>query len=142
MTAIALGALVACASNPKSVSTRREARAAALPGKPGCFWLRNVRDWTVLNDQELIVHAPMQQDAYLIKLFEPVFDLSLHQNLGFEDVEHTGQICNNSDDYLIVRGYTPPRVPIVAVHQLTLSDQASLLRTSGKNVASGEPNPH
>lgn len=129
MTAVALGALAACASNPP-------------PGKPGCFWSRNVQDWTVLNNQELIVQTSLQQDAYLIRLFQPVSDLHLYQNLGFEDVQRTGRICNNSYDYLIVRAYVPARVPIVAVHQLTLAEQASLLHTSAKNVASAEPNPH
>jgi len=128
-TAVTLGTLVACASNP-------------LPGKPGCFGSRNVQDWMVLNNQELIVQTSVQQDAYLIRLFEPVSDLHLYQNLGFENVQHTGRICNNSYDYLIVRGYAASRVPIVAVHQLTLAEQASLLHTSAKNVASAEPNPH
>jgi hypothetical protein len=128
-TAVTLSALAACASNPP-------------PGTPGCFSSRNVQDWTVLNNQELIVQTSLPQDAYLIRLFQPVSDLHLYQNLGFENVERTGRICNNSYDYLIVRGYTPVRVPIVAVHQLTLAEQASLLHTSAKNVASAEPNPH
>jgi hypothetical protein len=139
---VAVGALAACASNPRAASDRRHMQAASLPGKPGCFWLRSVYDWTVLNNQELIVHAPLQKDAYLVKLFQPVFDLRFHQNLGFQDVERTGQICDDSYDYLIVRGYTPPRIPIIAVHQLTMPEQAALLQASGKNVASGQPNHH
>ena len=129
VTAVALSALAACASHPP-------------PGKPGCFWSRNVQDWTVLNNQELIVQTSLQQDAYLVRLFQPVSDLRLYQDLGFEDVGRTGRICSNSYDYLIVRGYAPARVPIVAVHQLTLAEQASLLHTSPRNVASAEPNPH
>lgn len=146
--AVTLGALAACASNPRTASgsaqaqQRAKAQSASLPGKPGCFWLRNVYDWTVLNNQELIVHAPLQQDAYLVKLFEPVFDLSFHLNLGFEDVERTGQICNDADDYLIVRGYVPPRVPIVAVHKITMAEQAALLRSAGNKVASRKADQH
>ena len=128
-TAVTLGALAACASNPP-------------PGKPGCFYSRYVQDWIVLNNQELIVQTSLQQNPYLIRLFQPVPDLHLYQNLGFEDVERSGRICNNGYDYLIVRTYAPARVPIVAVHQLTLAEQASLLHTSAKNVASAEPNPH
>lgn len=88
------------------------------------------------------MHAPLQQDAYLVKLFEPVFDLSFHLNLGFEDVERTGQICNDADDYLIVRGYVPPRVPIVAVHKITMAEQAALLRSAGNKVASRKADQH
>ena len=137
--AVALGSLAACASSPRAELVSRHAQAAALPGKPACFWLSSVHDWIVLNNQELIVYAPLQKDAYLLQLFQPVFDLRFHQNLGFQDVERTGQICNDSYDYLIVRGYTPPRVPIIAVHQLTMPEQTSLLQSSGKNVAGGQP---
>lgn len=110
------------------------APTAALPGTPGCFWLRNVFDWTVLNNSELIVHAPLLQDAYLVTLFEPVFDLDFHLNLGFDDVEHTGLICGPARDYLVVPHYTPPRIPIVAVQKLTAPEQVRLLRASKKPV--------
>ena len=107
-------------------------KLANLPGKPACFWKSSFQgDWTVLNDSTLIVHAPMPKDAYVIKLFEPVFNLSFKQGLGFEDREHTGQICNNGDDYLLVPGWQPPNVPIVAVHALTASEQDELLRAAG-----------
>jgi hypothetical protein len=38
------------------------------------------------------VRAPLPKDVYLIKLFEPVIDLSFKQGLGFQDKEHSGQI--------------------------------------------------
>lgn len=88
----------------------------------------------MLNDSTLIVHAPLPKDAYVIKLFEPVYTLSFRQNLGFEDKEHTGQICNNGDDYLLVPGWEPRQVPIVAVHALTADEENELLRAAGKPV--------
>jgi hypothetical protein len=110
-----------------------------LPGKAGCFWKSSFQgDWTVLNDSTLIVRAPLPKDAYVIKLFEPVFNLSFKQGLGFEDREHTGQICNDGDDYLVVPGWQPPQVPIVAVHALTMAEQDQLVRAAGKPV----PHPH
>ena len=106
-----------------------------LPGKAGCFWKSSFQgDWTVLNDSTLIVRAPLPKDAYVIKLFEPVFNLSFKQDLGFEDREHTGQICNDGDDYLLVPGWQPPQVPIVAVHALTMAEQDQLLQAAGKPV--------
>jgi hypothetical protein len=110
------------------------AATAALPGTPACFWLRNVYDWTVLNNAELIVHVPLPQNAYLVKLFAPVFDLDFHLGLGFEDVEHNGLICGPSRDYLLVPQYTPPRVPIIAVQRLTAAEQVQLLRAAKKPV--------
>ena len=139
----AVGALAAiavgCATTAQSPQSRAKldnlTKVENLPGKGGCFWKSSFQgDWTVLNDSTLIVHAPLPKDAYVIKLFEPVFDLSFKQGLGFDDREHTGQICNDGDDYLLVPGWQPPQVPIVAVHALTMAEQDQLLRAAGKPV--------
>jgi hypothetical protein len=117
-----------------------------LPGKPACFWKSSFQgDWIVLNDSTLIVHAPLPKDAYVIKLFEPVFSLSFQQELGIEDRARTGQICDNGDDYLLVPGWQPPQVPIVAVRALTMAEQEQLLRAAGMPVphprTAGAPAP-
>ena len=130
---------VACASTPASPPVPP---TAALPGAPACFWLRNVFDWTVLNNSELIVHAPLTQDAYLVRLFMPVFDLDFHLGLGFEDVEHTGLICGPARDYLLVPHYTPTRIPIIAVQKLTAAEQVQLLRAAKKPVPRKLLQPH
>jgi hypothetical protein len=136
--AVASGAavLVACATTGTAPAPK-VADTANLPGTPACFWVRNVWGWTVLNNSELIVQAPTNQDAYLVKLFEPVFDLDFHIRLGFQDVEHTGMICGPSRDYLIVRGYAPPRIPIVAVQKLTAAEQVQLLQAAKRPVPRG-----
>jgi hypothetical protein len=142
----ALGALAAMMIGCATTAQRPPANAILdhltkvenLPGKPGCFWTSDFEgDWTVLNDTTLIVRAPLPKDAYVIKLFEPVIDLNFKQRLGFEDKEHTGQICNNGDDYLVIPDWQR-RVPITAVHALTMADQAQLLQAAGKRV----PQPH
>jgi len=132
---IAAAALSGCASSPSSQAagyaesmggTNRA--LATLPGRPACFWLRNFDgSWIVLNDSELIVYAPLQSRPYLIKLFEPVIDLKFHERLGFEDTAHTGMICNDSMDDLIVPHWQPHRVPITAVHALTKPQADRLL---------------
>jgi Family of unknown function (DUF6491) len=132
-----------CAATAQSPASRTNldnlTKVENLPGRPSCFWRSSFQgDWTVLNDSTLIVHAPMSKDAYVIKLFEPVFSLSFKQGLGFEDKEHTGRICNNGNDYLVVPDWQPPQVPIVAVHALTAAEQDQLLLAAGKPV----PHPH
>lgn len=127
---------VGCATTSQSAASREQlanlTKLANLPGKPGCFWKANFQgDWTVLNDSTLIVRAPLRQDAYVIKLFEPVFDLGFRQRLGFVDREHAGQICNDGDDYLEVPGAQPPRVQITAVRALTSAEQSELLQAAG-----------
>jgi hypothetical protein len=101
--------------------------------------------WSMLMNEYIFNMAAMREDIYVVKLFEPVFNLSFKQGLGFEDQEHTGQICNDGDDYLLVPGWQPPRVPIVAVHALTMDQQDQLLRAAGKPVprprAAAQPAP-
>ncbi len=131
--------MVGCATTAPPAATSAKlanlTKLANLPGKPGCFWKSNFQgDWTVLNDSTLIVQAPLPKDAYVIKLFEPVFDLGFHQRLGFIDRERTGQICNDGDDLLEVPGGEPPQVPISAVRALTPAEQDELLQAAGLPV--------
>jgi hypothetical protein len=135
LAAIASGCAATAQPPPSKAYLDNLTKVENLPGKPVCFWKSNFQgDWTVLNDSTLIVHAPLPKDAYVVKLFEPVFDLSFKQALAFEDREHTGQICNNGDAYLDIPGWQPPQVPIVAVHSLTMDQQAQLLQAAGKPV--------
>ncbi len=132
LIAAAAAALLGCATQPAhsraaATAATRE-KTAALPGKPGCFWLQNFDgSWTVLNDSELIVYAPSFSRPYLIKLFEPVLTLKFAQRLGFVDVERSGMICNSAMDELIVPHWQPHRVPIVAVRQLTRPEERQLM---------------
>jgi hypothetical protein len=133
-----LAAMIAgCATTAKSPNPelQRLTQLNNLPGKPACFWRSSFQgDWTILNESTLIVRAPLPKDAYVIKLFEPVFNLSFDQGLGFEDKEHTGQICNDGDSYLVVPDWQPRQIPIVAVHALTPEQEKELLRAAGKPV--------
>jgi hypothetical protein len=135
MLAVIAAGCATVAESPFRANLENLTKVRNLPGKAACFWKSSFQgDWTVLDDSTLIVHAPLTQDAYVIKLFEPVFSLSFKQDLGFEDKEHTGQICNDGDDYLVVPGRQPPQVPIVAVHALTAAEQDRLLQAAGKST--------
>ena len=130
-------ALAGCATSaPESSGAGAQRTAAALPGTPGCFWLRNFDgSWTVLSQTELIVYAPLTGDnAYLVKLFQPVINLKFDERLGFEDVEHTGRICNGADDYVVVPNYEPHRITITAVRHLSKPEIVQLLRSHGQKV--------
>ena len=126
-------ALSACASGPPrraggyTAGAGVRQKSVALPGQPGCFWLSDFEgSWTVLNDSELIIEAPFHH-PYLIRLFEPVPTLRLHERLGFADIEGTGRICNGSMDDLVVPHWQPHRIPIVAVRELTVPQERQLL---------------
>lgn len=133
--------LSGCATSPSSqgagftadVGSSSQNRKS-IPGKPGCFWLRNFDgSWTVLNDSELIVYGPLDSEPYLVKLFEPVPTLKFDRRLGFADNAHTGMICNDSMDDLLVPHWNPHRVPIVAVHRLTVPEAKRLLAKNHLN---------
>jgi hypothetical protein len=96
-----------------------------LLGTASCLWISSIRNWDVIDQSTLIVYAPMPNDAYLVKLFQPIPDLIYHDQIGFEDGNHNGQICSLGDD-LIVHGPFPLRVPISAVRILTLSEVRQL----------------
>jgi hypothetical protein len=104
--------------------------SAALPGTQACLWLRNIQSWDVIDASTMIVYAPLPKDAYLIKLFQPVPDLTFHERIGFDDGNHDGRICSLGDDVL-VRGPVPQRVPITAVRALTV-DQVKQLKATAK----------
>ena len=144
--AAGLAGLIGCASTPPAAAqggaAAPHARAAAtLPGTPSCFYLINFEgSWTVLSEDELIIYAPLYSNPYLIKLFEPIPNLKFDQRLGFYDVERTGMICDNADDDLVVPNWQPHRIPIVAVHQLTVAQADDLLRAHGIKVPPGGHN--
>ncbi len=129
-------AVLAAAAAGCATSSPPSKPEAALPGKPACFFLVNFSgDWTVLSDTTLIVAAPLTaRQAYLIKLFEPIYDLRFRQRLGFQDVERTGRICDNSMDNLVVREGGQLPVPIVAVRRITPVEQRQLLLAAGLKV--------
>jgi hypothetical protein len=139
LLAATAGALVGCASTQGASGANGET-TATLPGTPGCFWLRDFDgSWTVLNDSELIVYVPMYSQPYLIKLFAPVPNLKFDQRLGFQDVEHSGMICDGAMDNLAVPHWGPRRIPIVAVRKLTVPEERSLLV---ENHIKLPPGPH
>jgi hypothetical protein len=105
---------------------------AALPGKPGCFWLRSFDgSWTALNQRQLLVYAPLTSPPYLVQLFEPVVTLKFAERLGFEDTEHTGMICDGNSDVAIIPNWNPHRVFITAVRQVTPEQARQLLLSNG-----------
>jgi len=124
--------LAACATNGAGTP---HAPHAPLPGTEACIFTVNLNDWTVIDNSTLIVYAPLRKDPYLLKLFEPIFDLQFRESLGFEDIEHNGQLCK--DDYVVSRGDVPQRTPITAVRALT-PDQAKQIIAAAKAADSAK----
>lgn len=113
--------------------------APPLPGTEACIFTADLYDWTVLDDSNLIVYAPGQHQPYLIKLFAPVFDLPFHERIGFEAVEHNGQLCKG--DFVIVRGDMPSRTAITNVRLLSAAQAKDLIAASRHATATGAAHP-
>jgi len=98
---------------------------AQLPGTADCFFQASVRGWTVLDDQTLLVEAPMTRYTYLVKLFGPVTNLSFKETIGFEDGDGNGQLCSTGDS-VHVGGAIPQSMPITAVRLLSAAEVTAL----------------
>ena len=133
LMALAVGALAA--DGCTAMRAQPAHAAAPLPGTDACVFMRNVNDWEVVDASTLIVYAPMRKDPYLLKLFEPVFDLDFKLRVGFEDSDHDGQLCGNGGDNLVIRDEVgPQRVPIVAFRKIT-PEQAKQLLAAARPAA-------
>jgi hypothetical protein len=109
-----------------------------LPGTEACIFTVNLNDWTVIDNSTLIVYAPLRKAPYLVKLFSPIFDLQFRESLGFEDIEHNGQLCK--DDYVVARGDSPNRTSIIAVRALT-PEQARQMIAAAKQGDTSKTDP-
>ena len=113
------------------------APVANLPtiGTEACFWIRDVRHWDVIDPSTLIVYAPMPKEAYLVKLLQPIPDLSFHLALGFEDTDHMGRVCRIGS-FVSVGQPMPWRAPVAAVRALT-PDEVKQVKNAAKTKGKG-----
>lgn len=139
VSALATAALAGCAQTPSTPAAGKTA-AATLPGTAQCLFSAQVRGWTVLDDQTLLVDAPTGSNVYLFKLFGPVTGLQFQESLAFIDGDHNGQLCSNGDSLAVGRP-VPQQVPIIGVRLLNkeeaanLRKQASAPRAASKAVS-------
>ena len=130
--ALALAVLGAAGCATKSAQSKPVSTDS--PGTDDCVWILTIRNWDIIDPSTLIVYAPTPKDAYLIKLFQPVTDLSSHEDLGFEAGNHDGQVCGRGGD-MLVRASVRQQVAITAVHALTASEVKQLKATAKSGLA-------
>jgi hypothetical protein len=125
------GLVAGCASHTRPGPVQARPEPDRLPGKEACFWTSAISDWIVLDDSTLIVTAPLPKDAYLVKLFAPVPDLSFRQRLGFQsEPGEPGRFCRENG-YVFELGAVPQRWPVAAVRALTPEEAKRLLDGTG-----------
>ena len=67
--------------------------------KSGCFYVRELSNWDVLNREYLIAYAPSKSRAYLVRFSPPSFEVRSASTIGFEGGD---RICGRPGDRLIV----------------------------------------
>lgn len=126
-------ALGGCASRPSSDAT------AAVEGRVGepadCLFNRGVRDFTALDNQNLILYGPGSR-AYHVVLTRPSFDLQREYEIGIYDRD--GRICPFGGDAVIVQGTFTERITIRSIEAITDADVDALKLRFGKEGAATE----
>jgi hypothetical protein len=130
--AVAVAGVAGCAAPRPQASPHTTVANAKLPGSEACIWTINIQSWEVLDNQTLLVQAPMSKDLYLLKLFAPIQGLPFAERLAFIDRVRNGQICK--DDELAAGGPIPERWPITSVRKLTPAEGDQLRSQYGKPV--------
>lgn len=88
-----------------------------------CIWIRTVRDYTTLDDQNLLVRGSGKR-TYLVTLLYPSFELRSSMGLGFSSRDD--QLCPYGGDGVILDGLSPEIVRIRSISEVS-SDQAEQL---------------
>jgi hypothetical protein len=129
------------AAAPANQASQNADAAASKPRGGDCMFSRTIDDWTVVDDETLIVWAPDHKSPYLVKLFFPEFGLKSAFALGFLDKDNDGLICDVGRDALIARSIIPGRadhIPLRTVQRIDVAEAKQLIATA---TSKPEPNP-
>jgi hypothetical protein len=104
------------------------ANAAGLPGKDDCLWVLYIDRWERLDPSTLLVYTA-NNNYFLVKLAQPVADLSNQQAVGFYASNRDDRVCGGGED-LLLRASDSLRDPLVAVRSI----KASVARQYQKTI--------
>ena len=66
-----------------------------------CTWFTSIDNWQRLDDRHLIVWGS-GNDAYLVELSLPLFDLDTAPSIAFVDHNHDGRVCGFGMDEIVI----------------------------------------
>ncbi|MBT8084138.1 MAG: hypothetical protein HKN35_00420 [Woeseia sp.] len=90
-----------------------------------CILIRTIRDYTPLDDRNLLVSGPGRR-AYLVTLVRPAFDLRSSFRLGFSSRDD--QLCPFGGDALVFGGLGNEKIQVRSISRLS-KEQAEELKT-------------
>jgi Family of unknown function (DUF6491) len=108
---LALLAASGCAVRRSTENTN-----SSLPGRDDCIWDLYIERWDVVDPSTLLVYTA-DKKYYLVKLAQPVSDLSNRESAGFYASNHDDRVCGTGSD-MLVRASDSLRDPLIAIRVL------------------------
>jgi Family of unknown function (DUF6491) len=125
-----VGAAGCAASHARSSST--SGASGGLPGRQQCVEILYIQNWDVIDPNTLIVYAPEPKDAFLVKVVEPVSNLSARDSIGFSSGTHDGKLCGVEGDVMVRESLHDP---VSAVRSLRGGEVRQLKASAARRVA-------
>lgn len=124
--------LAACATAGPGVDEERFARAPLeLPGNGADCVFGSVRDFTVLDDETVLLYTTSRNRAYYVEVTGICPGLRTAFQLGFSDRD--GQLCGRGFDAIVIpEGSFTQRCPISRIHKLEGGEVAMVLEYFGR----------
>ena len=100
-----------------------------------CIWLRTVRDYTVLDDRNLLIHGSGKR-SYFVTLLQPSFEI--RSSTGLEFSSRDSQVCPYGGDGIVFNGLSREEVRIRSISRVT-ADQVELLMVRFGRIKADAP---
>ncbi len=94
-----------------------------------CIWIRTVRDYTTLDDQNLLIRGSGKR-SFLVTLSYPSFELRSSVGLGFSSRDD--QLCPYGGDGIILGGLSRESVRIRSITEVNADQADELMVHFGK----------
>ncbi|MDH4049060.1 MAG: DUF6491 family protein [Gammaproteobacteria bacterium] len=103
-----------------------------------CIWIRTVRDYTTLDDRNLLIRGSGKR-TYLVTLLHRSFDLRSAIGLGFSSRDD--QLCPFGGDSIVFDGLSRESVGIRAITEVTEEQAEQLMVHFGKKAPKEQEAP-
>jgi hypothetical protein len=103
-----------------------------------CIWLRTVRDYTTLDDRNLLIRGSGNR-SYLVTLQHRSFDLKSSMGLSF--ASRDDQLCPYGGDAIVFEGLSKESVRIRSISRVSREQADELMVRFGKKEADEQKIP-
>ncbi|MDZ7643663.1 MAG: DUF6491 family protein [Woeseiaceae bacterium] len=103
-----------------------------------CILIRTVRDYTPLDDRNLLIWGPAKR-GYYVSLFRPVFGMRSSLRLGFSSRDD--RLCPYGGDSVVFGGLNTEKVRISSISRVNAEQAAEILVRYGKKEPPRQKDP-